>query len=881
MQKTEIDISELKFRRLFETAQDGILLLDFKTGRITDVNKFLSNLLGYSKDNLLHKYLWEIGFFKDEKAQKDNFKTLQEKKYVRFEDLPLETKNGKRINVEFVANAYDVGGEMVIQCNVRDITDRVIVEKTLQKTEKKYRDIFNISIDSLMLLDENGFIDCNPAALKMFGYKTVKELCAKHPHEVSPPVQPSGMLSKTAEKIQINQAYKHGSTSFEWMHRRKNGQDFPASVLLVSFDQDGRKILQATVRDITEQKNTQILLQNSEEKYSKAFINSPQAIIVTRVKDSTVIELNATIIRMTGYSRSELINNSLLSLKIWLNPSDRDDYVSALKSQKSITNREYLFRTKKGKIFVGLISARMLTIGNELCILANIADITKSKLAEIKLRESEFFFKESQRVANIGSYKFDITANTWTSSNVLNKILGIDPSYKKTLESWLSLVHPDDQKMMNNYFKKEVIGKHLRFAKEYRVIRKNDAETRWVSGLGKVSYGHNGNPISMYGTIMDITEHTEIENKILELKDRNESIMACIGDAVMAVDKRGEIIVFNKVAEEMTGTEAKLAIGQHYNKIVTFIREKDRKRCPDFVEEAIKYNKITEMANHALLLRADGIEIPVADSAAPVKNRNGETLGCVVVFRDMTRERKIDKAKTEFVSLASHQLRTPLSTINWYSEVLLSEDIGKLTQKQKQYSQEVYHASQRMVSLVNALLNVSRLELGTFAVEPKMVNLIKIAKTCIKEMLPYIHAKKISLTEEYSRDIVMIRVDPKLMGIIFQNLLSNSVKYSKNGSEVILEITKKDDNLLIAVSDKGIGIPTDQKKDIFKKMFRADNAKTTDPDGTGLGLYIVKEIIDYIGGKVWFESIEGKGTKFYASLPMSGMKKKISNKKLI
>ncbi len=130
-----LEISELRYRRLFETAQDGILLIDFKSGMILDVNKFLIDLLGYSKKTFLKKHLWEVGIFKDIAASKENFVTLQTKRFVRFEDLPLETYDKRKINVEFVANAYNVGEGQVIQCNIRDITDRKNAERKLKEID--------------------------------------------------------------------------------------------------------------------------------------------------------------------------------------------------------------------------------------------------------------------------------------------------------------------------------------------------------------------------------------------------------------------------------------------------------------------------------------------------------------------------------------------------------------------------------------------------------------------------------------------------------------------------------------------------------------------------------------------------------------------------
>lgn len=381
--------------------------------------------------------------------------------------------------------------------------------------------------------------------------------------------------------------------------------------------------------------------------------------------------------------------------------------------------------------------------------------------------------------------------------------------------------------------------------------------------------------------VRDVTEKKRIEEKIHELSDRDEAVLSSIGDAVFACDKDGKILLFNKMAEEMTGISAKEAVGKHYNQAVTFIKEIDGKPSSNFVVEAIKDDKITKMTNHVLLIRKDGRQIPVADSAAPIKTSKGQIVGCVVVFHDVTKERQIDKSKTEFVSLASHQLRTPLSTINWYSEMLLSEDVGTLTPKQKQYTEEVYHASKRMVNLINALLNVSRLELGTFAIEPETVNIISLAKNCVKELGQQILKKKLTVEQNYDKKISGIKADPKLLTMIIQNFLSNSVKYTDPGGKIGLSISKEKGNLLIVVSDTGIGIPKNQQELIFEKLFRADNAKKMDPDGSGLGLYIIKEIISYTGGKIWFESSEEKGTIFYVTLPASGMIKKVGGKELV
>lgn len=339
-------------------------------------------------------------------------------------------------------------------------------------------------------------------------------------------------------------------------------------------------------------------------------------------------------------------------------------------------------------------------------------------------------------------------------------------------------------------------------------------------------------------------------------------------------------MLFNSVAETLTGFSVTEVIGHHYSQSLKLVKESDGKPGNDFITDAIKTGQKAKMANHTLLVTKDGRKIPVADSAAPVKNAQGEIMGCVVVFRDVTHEREVDRVKTEFVSLASHQLRTPLSTINWYAEMLLSGDAGQVNENQKKYLEEAYKASKRMVELVNALLNVSRLEMGTFVVEPEPTDIVEVAKACAKELKLQISEKKLVIREKYDPGIPSISADPKLLAIVFGNLLSNAVKYTPKGGSIKLSISKANGQLSIVVADTGYGIPKNQQDKIFTKLFRADNIREQDTEGTGLGLYIVKAIIDHSGGKIWFESEVNKGTTFYVTLPLEGMKKKEGTKAL-
>ena len=379
---------------------------------------------------------------------------------------------------------------------------------------------------------------------------------------------------------------------------------------------------------------------------------------------------------------------------------------------------------------------------------------------------------------------------------------------------------------------------------------------------------------------------------------KEEAILLSIGDGVAVVDETGKLIFFNKIASDILGADANKDSPDTWQKKYGLFDPISLQPLTTDQIPFMRAFKGQSVSKVPLFIRnpqvPDGKFISV--TATPIF-LGGKSIGSVAIFRDMTEEKEIDKAKTEFVSLASHQLRTPLSTVNWYAEMLLAGDVGELNEKQKKYLDEVYRSNQRMVELVNALLNVSSLELGTFAIEPKATDIIKLTKSVIDEQKPQIIAKRMKFSFSPSRNISPIQADPKLLRMVVQNILSNAIKYTPEGGKIklfIKSVNKK--NVLLKISDTGYGIPKNQQNKIFTKLFRADNVRDKDTDGTGLGLYIVKSIVEKSGGKIWFESSgevagvrasrmiggkENKGTTFYVELPLEGIQKLTASKRVL
>ncbi len=365
----------------------------------------------------------------------------------------------------------------------------------------------------------------------------------------------------------------------------------------------------------------------------------------------------------------------------------------------------------------------------------------------------------------------------------------------------------------------------------------------------------------------------KVAARTIELRDaksRVETILTSIGDAVFAVDLSGNIILMNSIAEELSGVKFTDAVGKHYTLIFRFISE-EQPNVPygPFVENVISSGKKQNLAAHTQIVQKNGTKITISDSAAPIVGVDGKIIGCVVVFRDFSRERELEKAKDTFLSIAAHQLRTPLGSMRWNLEMLLAEDVGSLDPEVKKVITQIYENDKRLINLVNDLLNVSRIDQKRVAFEPILTDIIGLTRNIIKEVDGL--AKKRSIKIDFIFDIrhaFEITIDKKRYIEAIENLLSNAIKYSQFGGQVTIAIDRMANRMVqITITDSGIGIPEKDKGNIFAKFFRAENAIKSETEGTGLGLYVVKSYIEDMGGQISYTSTENKGTTFKVLIP--------------
>jgi PAS domain S-box-containing protein len=362
---------------------------------------------------------------------------------------------------------------------------------------------------------------------------------------------------------------------------------------------------------------------------------------------------------------------------------------------------------------------------------------------------------------------------------------------------------------------------------------------------------------------------------------RADTIVDNIDQGVVATDNHGMVTFMNHAAEKILGWTHKDLMGKKFIDVVLML---DRAGKPVREDERPLIRSLQTGKRHSVtaIYRAkNGRPIPVYVNDVPIM-LNGSVRAVIATFSDMSDEQTMLRAKSEFITLASHQLRTPISAVAWMSELLLNGDAGKLGTGQREYIEDIYRSNQRMASLVSEMLLVSSVDLGTWPVLPEPTDIAALANAVVKQQIALYHHNKAHITESYDPALPKVPCDPGVVEVLLRNLISNALKYTPPNGHIHLSIAvshaEKDKlhqnskgSVVITVADDGYGIPHAATNKIFTKFFRSENITHKDTDGTGLGLYIVKSLLDYAGGRVTFHSTENKGTTFTVLLPLEGM----------
>lgn len=420
------------------------------------------------------------------------------------------------------------------------------------------------------------------------------------------------------------------------------------------------------------------------------------------------------------------------------------------------------------------------------------------------------------------------------------------------------------------------------------VANKRKDGKRYIAEIGVAPLLDDQGEVKFFvGVERDITEQRKYEERLIaqakdldainrtlqEEKEREESILQflrSIGDGVVAVDPDGVILFTNEMAEKLLLAEGKLLKGVKCETVFSLASEKQPETGVDFLAGIFSGKAVIEDFS-GLLKRSDGTRIPVAYTASPILGKEDQLIGCMVAFKDVTEEREIDRVKDRFLSVAAHQLRTPLSGMRWNMEMLLGGDYGELPVEAREAVSRIHENNQRMIVLVNDLLNVALLNEGPGPDARVAVDVATVVSAVIKELAPY--AEKSHIAVDFSLPpgggCQAFAVERRLYEV-FMNIIHNAIKYSRPNTRVSVVIEPCGRGVFsIKISDSGIGIPKGEQDKVFGKFFRASNALQWKTEGSGLGLSVVKAFVEEMSGSIRFETKEGEGTTFFVELPVA------------
>jgi PAS domain S-box-containing protein len=458
---------------------------------------------------------------------------------------------------------------------------------------------------------------------------------------------------------------------------------------------------------------------------------------------------------------------------------------------------------------------------------------------------------------------------------------------------FIDFIHPEDKKLVAARYAKRMRGdKNLPDNYFFRIVDKAGM-AKWVE-ISTVLITWEGRPATL-NFLQDVTirkkAETELELRVEELEKTKTAMLKALEDMqkekkiselqahdmekfklavegvsehIIITDTDANIIFANHAAEMATGFTVSEMVGKNPGTLWGGQMKKDffdemwntiKKEKKPYSGELTNKTKSGELYTAALHI-------------APILNKKGKVEFFVAIERDITKAKEVDKMKTEFISVASHQLRTPLTTVKWYSELLLSTQ-NDLNKKTADYVHKIYDSNQKMISLVNDLLNVSRIESGKkFMIEKKTADIVSVIRRAVADQSILAGQNNIKIDADGLPKKLILNIDSEKIYQVFQNLLVNAVKYSRSGGKVEVGCKQGGDGLILTVRDRGLGIPASQQDRVFEKFFRADNVVESGKGGSGLGLYIARAIVEGHNGRLWFESSVKGGTTFYVQLPI-------------
>jgi hypothetical protein len=744
---------------------------------------------------------------------------------------------------------------------------KIEAEEALRASEEKFKAIYQYSNDAIMLLDRNGFFDCNPQTLKLFKINSKEEFKKLSPIDLSPPVQSDGTNSNEASEENIRIAYRDGFNRFNWIHRRANGEDFIADVLLSAFDYCGERALQVTVRDITERKIAEEAIENSDKQYRLLFNEMLSGFALHEIicdqsgkpTDYRFLSVNKTFEKMTGLNASNILGKTVLEVLLGVEYSWIERYGKVALTGEPIHFEN--FAAALGKHYE--VSAYCPGPGKFATL---INDITERKNAEDAITSERRMLRTL--IDNLPDviYVKDIDCRKIIANkaDVLN--LGFEKEAAVLGKTDIELFqgqtglrgYNDDKNVIN-------LGKAI-IEREEDFVNKNGVR-RWLLTSKLPLQNKDGIITGLVGIGHDITNRKIAEAELLQSYVFSETLLKTIPFGMDIVDETGTVLFQSESFKEIFG---KSAIG---NKCWELYRD-DKKQCSDCpllkgitIGETETYESNGVLGSRIFEISYTGMQYEGKKAMLEIFQDITERKGYEAsLIRAKEQAEESDNLKTAFLSNMSHEIRTPMNGILGFTNLLKKPNLTG--EEQQEFINIIQISGARMLNTINNIVDISKIESGLIGVNIKETNIDEKIEFTYKFFKPEVENKGLQFffkNNLLSKETIIKTDNEKVYGIL-TNLVRNAIKFTLEGS-IEFGYEKKGEYIEFFVKDTGIGIPENQKELIFERFRQGSESYNRNYEGSGLGLSISKSYVEMLGGSIWVESEEGKGSTFYFTIP--------------